>query len=160
MKIRQTSYLRKALMPGEQALVEARLHSFRYLNACFLALLGIGLLALSILLPLLLIGAPICLLAAWISWLRVSCTQMLVTNKRVIFKEGIFSVHTEEIRNAKVESVEITQSITGRLLGYATIHFAGTGNSDVYFLDVADPWKVKNMAEAIVNEDYPLSSES
>lgn len=134
-------------------MVEGYLHWVRNLGAYALLAAGVALLAAGVVNPLLLIGAPICLLWGAVKWLRTHCTQLLVTNMRVIFKEGIISIHTEEIRNAKVESVEITQSIMGRLLGYATIHFSGTGNSDVFFVDVADPWTVKNDAEAVVNRE-------
>ena len=147
MQIRQTSYLRKALMPGEEALLEAQLHWTCYLQVWMLLLIGIATAAIFI------FAAPIFFLWAFYNYLKVSGVQLLVTNKRVVFKEGILSVHTEEIRNAKVESIEIRQSIMGSILGYATIHFAGTGNSDVYFVDVADPWTVKNQAEYIINDE-------
>lgn len=154
MEIRQTSYLRKSLMKGEEAKVEAYLHWMKYLSAWALLALGFALLLLAVVESLCLLAAPIFLIWGGIRWLRVNCTQMLITTKRVIFKEGIISTHTEEIRNAKVESIEIRQSIMGRLLGYATIHFSGTGNSDVYFCDIADPWTIKNSAELIVNDEY------
>lgn len=154
MTIRQTSYLRKSLMPGEKALLEARLHWIHYMGTWCAGIISCALLVVALWIPLCLIGLPISGLWAFISWMRTRSTQFLVTNKRIIFKEGIISIHTEEIRNAKVESIEITQPIMGRILGYATIHFAGTGNSDVYFCDVANPWRVKSAAEAIVNGDY------
>lgn len=151
MAIRQTSYLNKALMPGEEALVEGRLHWVCYLNTWGLVLAGCVLLAAALYLPPCALGALFFFGWAFISWLKVTHTQLLITSKRVIFKEGIISIHTEELRNVKVESIEIFQPIMGRILGYATIHFAGTGNSDVYFHYVADPWRVKNSAEAIVS---------
>lgn len=150
MQIRQTSYLKKSLMAGEQAQIEAFLHWVNYLKAYTLLALSVVLLLFSVVFPLCLLGIPFTLIWGLAEWLAVSCTQMLVTDKRVIFKDGIISIHTEELRNAKVESIEITQSIMGRLLGYATIHFSGTGNSDVYFPAVADPWMIKNRAEQII----------
>lgn len=150
MQIRQTSYLKKALMVGEQAHVEAYLHWVNYLKAYILWALSVALLVGSAIHIACLFALPITLIWGLLEWLKSSCTQMLVTNKRVIFKDGIISIHTEEIRNVKVESIEITQPIMGRILGYATIHFSGTGNSDVYFPSVANPWAVKNQAEQIV----------
>ena len=158
MSIRRTSYLKKAMMPGEEALLEARLHWVSYLNVWVLSLLGLALLALGAVMPPCALGAPVFFLWAFFIYLKMNSVQFLVTSKRVVFKEGIISTHTEEIRNAKVESIELTQSIMGRILGYATIHFAGTGNSDVFFINIADPWSVKNKAEAIVNEDYKETS--
>lgn len=160
MNIRQTSYLQKSLMPGEEALVEARLHWVTYLKAYAAIGMALLLLVLSALEPIALIGVPIVATMALVYWLRSSCTQLLVTNKRVIAKDGIISIHTEEIRNVKVESIEIHQTIMGRILGYATIHFSGTGNSDVYFEHVEDPWTVKNAAEIIVGGEHTTPMES
>ena len=142
-------------MAGEEAQVEAPLHWVCYLRAWAWLSGGIALLLLAVAVPLCLLAAPVFLIWGGICWLKANCTQLLITSKRIIFKEGIISIHTEELRNAKVESIEIRQSIMGRLLGYATIHFAGTGNSDVYFYHVADPWNIKNSAELIVNGEQP-----
>lgn len=157
MIIRQTSYLRKSLMAGEQALLEAHLHWVNYTQAYLLLALSVVMLILGIVILPCLVGVPVFLIWGLAAWLKSNSTQMLVTNKRVIFKDGIVGIHTEEIRNAKVESIEITQSVSGRLLGYATIHFSGTGNSDVFFPAVADPWSVKNMAEQIVSGEPSVS---
>lgn len=153
MNVRQTSYLKKSLMKGEEAMVEGHLHWIRSINVWAITALGLVFVALAFIEPLCLSATPIFFIWAFIQWLKVNSVQQIITNKRVIAKDGIISIHTEEIRNAKVESIEIHQPILGRLLGYATIHFSGTGNSDVYFVDVADPWVVKNAAEAIINED-------
>lgn len=150
MKIRETAYVRKALMQGEEVLVEGYLHWIHSVTAwCGMGIGGCLLIA-SVAAPVLAILGAICIGWGWYLRLKAICTQMLVTNRRVIFKEGIISTHTEELKNIKVESIEITQSIMGRILGYATIHFTGTGASDVYFHDVADPWVVKNAAEQAV----------
>lgn len=151
MEIRQTSYLRKALMSGEQARVEARLHWVNYMSAYILLTLGVVMLALGVVFVPCLLGAALLLVWGLVAWMKSNSTQMLITNKRVIYKDGIIGTHTEEIRNVKVESIEITQPIMGRFLGYATIHFSGTGNSDVYFPAIADPWNIKNRAEQIIS---------
>jgi Bacterial PH domain len=56
-------------------------------------------------------------------------TEIAVTNQRVILKRGLIRRDTIEINMPKVESVDIRQSIFGRLLGYGTVIVRGTGGS-------------------------------
>ena len=151
MQIRQTSYVKKALMTGEEVLVEGYLHWVHRIWAWVSGGMGGILLILSAWQPALLLLSLPCLVWALYIHLKVEGTQMLVTNRRVIMKSGIISIHTEELKSIKVESIEIDQPIMGRILGYATIHFTGTGASDVYFTDVADPWELKKAIEMAID---------
>ena len=77
---------------------------------------------------------------------------MAVTNKRVICCSGAFRIHTEELKNAKVESVEIKQSLLGNLFGYGDIWFSGTGTSKVVFRGVENPRQLKSQFEEIIGD--------
>ena len=70
-----------------------------------------------------------------------------VTNRRVILKKGIISRHTEEMFLNSVETVEIRQSIWGRILGYATIMVTGRGVSDLQLKWMQEPLEVKRAIE-------------
>lgn len=92
--------------------------------------------------------------AVWFLYnkLYYSFVEMAVTNKRVVAKTGIISVHSEELQWNKIESIEIRQGILGRCLGYGDIYFSGTGTSFVRFGDVKDPLKVKAKAAEILSK--------
>ena len=77
--------------------------------------------------------------------------EMAVTNKRVVAKTGIVSVHSEELQWNKIESIEIRQGVFGRCLNYGDVYFSGTGTSFVRFGDVQDPWKVKSKSAEILS---------
>jgi uncharacterized membrane protein YdbT with pleckstrin-like domain len=62
-----------------------------------------------------------------------------ITNKRVIIKTGLISRKTLEMNLNKIESVNVDQSIMGRLLGYGTVTIIGTGGSRETFEQIADP---------------------
>ena len=76
--------------------------------------------------------------------------EMAVTNKRVVAKTGIISVHSEELQWNRIESIEIRQGVLGRWLNYGDVYFSGTGTSFVRFGEVRDPWKVKAKAAEIL----------
>ena len=89
----------------------------------------------------------ITLLMAGYEYLRIKCIEQAVTNRRVIFKRGIISRHTEEMLLNSVETVEIRQSIWGRILGYATIMVTGRGESDLQLKWMQKPLEVKRAIE-------------
>lgn len=82
-------------------------------------------------------------------YLRLRHTEHGVTNKRVIFKTGIISRKSEEMKLASIETVEIDQGIIGRMLGYGSVKVTGRGTSDVLFRLVDDPMAVKRAIESI-----------
>jgi uncharacterized membrane protein YdbT with pleckstrin-like domain len=70
----------------------------------------------------------------------------------VIYKEGLFAVTTAEILNAKIESVAIEQSVMGHILGYANIHFSGTGTAHVTYRYVKQAARIKSELEYIISQ--------
>jgi len=66
-------------------------------------------------------------------------TEIAVTNQRIIQKHGLIRRDTIEINVPKVESVDVQQSVLGRLLNYGTVIVRGTGGSPNSPTYVADP---------------------
>jgi uncharacterized membrane protein YdbT with pleckstrin-like domain len=69
------------------------------------------------------------------AWFIRWTTEIAVTDRRVIYKEGFITRHTVEINMDKVASVDVDQSIPGRLLDYGMVHVIGTGGTQ----NTADP---------------------
>ena len=125
-------YVETILEPGERITHRAYLHWIIYVRAVLLTLIG-GLMyfaaspdadAMVIIgLILVLLGALSFLRAAIARW----TTEIAVTDRRVIMKRGLIRRDTIEINIPKVESVDVSQSILGRLLNYGTVIVRGTG---------------------------------
>ncbi|BDX17647.1 hypothetical protein MFKK_04570 [Halopseudomonas aestusnigri] len=90
-------------------------------------------------------------LLALYEYFRLRSIEQGVTNKRVILKTGIISRHTEEMKLSSIETVEIEQSIWGRMFGYGTVKLTGRGISDVKFRNIDDPMYVKREIESVSN---------
>ena len=90
-------------------------------------------------------------LIALYEYFRLRSIEQGVTNKRVILKTGIISRHTEEMKLSSIETVEIEQSIWGRMFGYGTVKLTGRGISDVKFRNIDDPMYVKREIESVSN---------
>ena len=147
-------YLEQVLAADEQILETAQLHWVNYLKQWFFAFFGAVFFTVFLMLPdshpvpnfaIVFFGVSVYF------WLKNRTTEMVITNRRVVLKRGIISVHTSEIRNVKVETVRLHQGILGRLLGYGDLVFTGTGESHTIFSVVASPAKTKAKFEAIID---------
>lgn len=66
-------------------------------------------------------------------------SEFTITNKRVIIKTGLISINTVEINLQRIESVNVDQSILGRLLGFGDIDIVGTGGTREKFRNIVNP---------------------
>lgn len=69
--------------------------------------------------------------------------EFAITNKRVIIKTGLISRKTFEMNHSKIESVNVDQSILGRILGYGTISIVGSGGTKEVFPNIKSPLKFR-----------------
>ncbi|MDD4355643.1 MAG: PH domain-containing protein [Smithellaceae bacterium] len=72
------------------------------------------------------------LIAYWTS-------ESAITNKRIMIKTGFISPNTFEMSHSKIESINVIQSVPGRILGYGTIVVMGTGSTRDPFVFIRDP---------------------
>jgi len=134
------SYIKKSLSSEESIHSIFKLHWMAWLRFVGWMLLALPTFGLT-------------LLVAGYEYLRLKSIEQAVTNQRVVFKKGIISRHSEEMRLGSVETVEIRQSIWGRLLGYATIVVTGRGVSDVRLNWMDQPLEVKRAIETALHQN-------
>jgi uncharacterized membrane protein YdbT with pleckstrin-like domain len=142
-------YVEQVMQPGEKLIYATSLHWLVYLRAILLLILaGACLIAAgmvpepSVVLALKIVAALLGLLAlvsGLSALVRRSTTELAVTDRRVIYKTGIFQRHSMEMNLSKVETVGVNQSILGRLLGYGTVIVRGTGGSFDPVAFIGDP---------------------
>ena len=143
-------YVRRVLQPGETIVYSTKLHWRIDIHAILLLIAGIILAGAAIAisdnqnLSLALriaagIFALLALSAALRAFIRRATTELAVTDHRVIYKSGLLSRHTIEMNRDKVESVDVDQSLLGRILGYGTVIVRGTGGSLEPIGIVGDP---------------------
>lgn len=150
------SYVDRVLQPGEHVVVRATLHWVVY-KAGFTALFGAiivgaasrhapGFEGVTLALALALLVFALALLArAW--WQRWGL-EIAVTNRRVIYKRGVIRRRTVEMNLEQIESVQVDQSILGRILGFGDITVHGTGEGIENIRLVARPLAVRSAVTA------------
>lgn len=139
------SYIEKTLSNDEKIEQIVKLHWFNYVSVFIILFLGLLLFFYSFYLSI-----PFLILFLYGFW-KLHTTEMMITNKRIISKRGIISVKTEELKNSKIESVEIKQTIIGRIFRYGTINFTGTGGAKVSFAKISNPRKIKTALENFID---------
>jgi uncharacterized membrane protein YdbT with pleckstrin-like domain len=129
-------YIQESLSNGEEVKELFELHWFSKIPMIIWIILAIPTLGVTL------------LLALW-EWLKLRNIEQGVTNKRVIFKKGIISRKSEEIKISSIETVEIIQGVIGRIFGFGTVKVTGRGISDLVFKNINDPMDVKRKIESV-----------
>lgn len=84
--------------------------------------------------------------------IRYLTSEFGVTNKRVLIKVGFISIHSVETLLTKIESIQVNQSVLGRLFGYGNIVVCGTGGSRDQFQDIDDPLQFRNRVQQQIEQ--------
>ena len=146
------SYVQEVLQPDEQIRFRTNVHWFVYLPAIAMVAVGMGLalwyttsgnqhLMLLILSGLSALASVLLFIPAW---LKRFGTEIAVTDRRVIYKTGLVQRDTTEINMAKIESVDVSQSILGRVFDFGTVTIRGTGETIEALRNIASPLQFRN----------------
>src|SRR5215213_2695060 len=124
-------YIDDILQPGEKVLYSTNTHWIFFFPAIVGWIAAFALFVISGLIPagpavlvcwsLSAIAAIFALYKTVTAWFHRSTTETDVTNLRVVHKEGFISRETFEMSLDKVESVDVRQSILGRILNYGNV---------------------------------------
>ena len=147
------SYAKSVLQPGEKIIASGRLHWIIYGWAIAYLIAGMALVVLEagwaapawLIKTTAAIFGALCLVSFVYAWFIRWITEFAVTSRRVISKRGFIWRETEEMNMDKVETVDIDQSISGRLLSYGTIRLTGTGGTNnINVHKIADPFTLRS----------------
>jgi uncharacterized membrane protein YdbT with pleckstrin-like domain len=145
-------YVDEVLQPGETVLFFGTIHWVIYLPGLALSLIGIVGMAGAAGQPVLYLLFLLCLGVglAWLfrAWFQRWTTEIAVTDRRIIFKRGFIRRFTIEMNMEKVESVDVDQSVLGRLLDYGDVIVRGTGTGFEPLHMIGAPIQLRNAVTA------------
>ena len=145
------SYVEQNLATGERVVHTANLHWFAYVP-------GISLLLLSMFFYFgfgtdtsagQALGTFGCLVGVGYlakAWVAATSTELAVTSKRVIAKTGLIKRQTVELNHGKVESLNVDQTVPGRIFGFGTLIVNGTGGGRTRFPGIQSPMEFRRKA--------------
>jgi uncharacterized membrane protein YdbT with pleckstrin-like domain len=144
------SYLKHILQPGETVRYQGSVHWILYLPAIVLAIIGAVAAALG---PIGLMIAALCFALALVlalrAWFIRWTTEIAVTNLRVIYAQGFIRRRSVEVHMDKIESVDVDQSVLGRLFDYGNVTIHGTGTTLEPFREIDRPIEFRNQVTAV-----------
>jgi uncharacterized membrane protein YdbT with pleckstrin-like domain len=142
-------YIDDILQPGEKVLYSSNLHWVVYSYAIAAWIVAAALLVLTrfaveenLVLLCLACAAVVALVALYWSmraWFRRWTTETDVTTLRVVHKTGFITRKTFEISIDKVASVNVNQSIMGRILNYGDVTIENMGDAEQKIRMIANP---------------------
>jgi uncharacterized membrane protein YdbT with pleckstrin-like domain len=148
------AYYTQVLQPDETVKVVGRLHWSIYGRAVTVLAVAVASLVGAIWLAdptwqrnALLAGGVIGILGILLllgAWIRRQATEIVVTDRRVIFKRGLLTRRTVEMNVSKIETVDVEQSLAGRIWGYGTLLIRGTGAGFEPLEGVGSPIQIRN----------------
>ena len=142
-------YIDEILQPGERVLYSTNAHWIFHLPAilAWIAALALVILSRQVTVDWLVLlchgAAALVALAAlyWTikGWFHRFTTETDVTNLRVVHKTGFIKRRTFEMALDKVESVDVDQTILGRILNYGDVTIRGVGEGIETIKTIASP---------------------
>jgi uncharacterized membrane protein YdbT with pleckstrin-like domain len=150
-------YIDDILQPGEKVLYSTNAHWIVYqwaILAWVAVLVSLG--AAVSLPPLAVLGLPAAAVIAVVAvyftirgWFHRLATETDVTDRRVVHKTGFINRHTFEIALDKIASVDVDQSIPGRLLNFGDVKIVGVGGDSTKTIEtIASPLAFRNAITA------------
>jgi uncharacterized membrane protein YdbT with pleckstrin-like domain len=122
-------YINNNLIKDEYLIYETKYHWILYFNHLISSLITLGV----------------------YPYLVSRFSEFGITNKRLIIKTGILSRRTLELNLSKIESVNVNQSLLGRMLGYGSIGVIGTGGTKEYFVSIKNPLEFRRKFQELTN---------
>ena len=144
-------YIDEILQPGEKVLYSTNAHWIFYFPAIAAWIVALALLIVSVTVA---AGIPSLVLACWAGaavvaiaalywtirgWFQRLTTETDVTDRRVVHKTGFIKRRTFEIPLDKIESVDVDQTILGRILNYGDVTIMGVGEGRQRISTIASP---------------------
>jgi uncharacterized membrane protein YdbT with pleckstrin-like domain len=147
-------YIDDILQPGEKVLYSTNTHWIFFLPAMaawivaivffVLSRMIVGDTAVLLCLSMAAISAIFALYKTATAWFHRWTTETDVTTLRVVHKTGFIQRQTFEMSLDKVESVDVNQSILGRVLNYGNVSIFGVGEGNKTITTIASPIEFRN----------------
>ena len=143
------SYTKRNLLSNEIVKYKASLHLIIYVPTILWLVLGFVFEAAGIAW----VFIAIALFSFGKALLRKLGSEFMLTNKRVVLRQGIISRKTVEIILVKCEGVSVDQGILGRILNYGTL-VVTTGGATSRFNYVKGPVTFRNRVNEEIDAFY------
>jgi uncharacterized membrane protein YdbT with pleckstrin-like domain len=138
-------YNNNKLMIDETIVFQTKLNWILYARG--LIILALGLIVDSYGMLLILVGLLILLLA----YINVRFSEFIVTDKRILIKDGFFRTQSLDIHLDKIENIHVEQGIIGKIVNRGSIVVREVEGMQYFYFNIDKPFKFREA----VNKQIP-----
>lgn len=143
------SYIDRNLLPSEQIVFRTKKHLIIFFYPLVLTMLALYayyyMHSNFILAPVELAPALIALIFWASAGLQYLTSEFVVTNKRIMMREGFFVRHATELRINTISQINVDQNLMGQILDYGRVSLNAFGAFDTFYL-IAHPYAFQRYA--------------
>ncbi|TLY48180.1 MAG: PH domain-containing protein [Gammaproteobacteria bacterium] len=139
------SYINKTLLPDEKVIYSSHPHWIVFFRSWAILIVIAAFLLIGARPTLLIIGffSLLALIVCLSGLIVYYSSEFGITDKRVVMKSGFISRVAFENSLDRIEGVEISQSILGRILDYGSIRIRGVSGTNELFSAVCHPFRFR-----------------
>lgn len=89
----------------------------------------------------------VAIISGLVAYITYQTSEYGITNRRILMKVGFISRTSLEILLQRVESIQVFQTIPGRIFNFGTIVVSGTGGSKDPFPNIPEPLLFRRYAQ-------------
>ncbi|MDO3523604.1 PH domain-containing protein [Ralstonia pseudosolanacearum] len=135
------SFVENSLIPGEKVEMRA---TITWLSQFWYFVFAIALI-MTVIFPVILILFAV---------INVTSTELAVTNKKIIGKAGFIRRVSIDLPLDKLESVNISQGIIGRIFGFGRITVRGVGGNSVAIPYIKSPMDFRRVVMSLLDRKF------
>ena len=145
-------YIDKSQLPGEHVIYRTTLHWIVFMKPACWALAAMVFFCNGQTVQTGMICLVFAVVIAMGSLVKYMSSEMGITTKRLILKDGLIRIRSFEMMLDKVEGVQIEQNLIGRVLDYGSVTVIGTGGTKELFQPIANPSLFRKIAETEISD--------
>ncbi|MGA3943521.1 PH domain-containing protein [Ralstonia nicotianae] len=135
------SFVENSLIPGEKVEMRA---TITWLSQFWYFVFAIALI-MTVIFPVILILFAV---------INVTSTELAVTNKKIIGKAGFIRRVSIDLPLDKLESVNISQGVIGRIFGFGRITVRGVGGNSVVIPYIKSPMDFRRVVMSLLDRKF------
>lgn len=120
-----------------------------FILLCAALIIGIEIVVLKEVALLLVIVALIWLFLTWITY---HYSSLIIKPGQISLHTGMLVRNTSDISAAKIESIDIQQTVIGSLFNYGSLKINGTGHTNYQFLFLSKPLTCRRYIEQLMQQ--------
>lgn len=92
---------------------------------------------------------------SWIAYLDLSrlirncTTTIFLSNKRFYYRHGLLRRTTHEMVVQKIETIDVKETLMGRIFGYGRVYLAGTGAGSMTMSYIKKPFELQRQIRSV-----------